>query len=359
MLVYVTSLRAARLTSTVGIAVRILVIVSLALICTRPAAANELNVVPGSSDPSPDGSLEHPFSTVYQAIAAATAQTTAIILHEGRHELPTDVIVPPRIDLLILPAATLALGGHVTLAPHKLLLAEGTPDKPITFTWLVPGTNWGAIGLSHPESNGSVFRYCIVEHGDHGSHNAANFTGAISANDVTITVSHCILRDNVGPDGINVDGLYSLIEYSSFFRHAMDPIDFDVANGDVLHCEFYDSGNDAMDLGTSHGTIAYNYVDGCVDKGISVGEASNAFIHHNIVLNADLGIAIKDSSDPLVTHNTILHNRIGVSCYEKIFPRGGAKGTVLNSIIWDSTQADVWLDAKSTTQFHHCAIQHG
>ncbi len=330
-----------------------------------------VHVVPGSDLAGADGSLDHPFPALYDAVGAIatnTGWTGGLQIHEGRHELLDEVIVSSRAALEILPGAKFYLGPTASIHAQADVNVHGTEANPVLFTWLVAGTHWKSFTNFEPTSQANVVEWAIFEHGGESEFNGSSMRGALSIRQAGGRFSHDEFRFNEGDDGMNIRASNSIIENCYFHDNFNDALDSDtaasVAGGkvEVRNSRFVANGNDGVDLG--EGSTAYvhdNTIWGNGDKGVSIGETSFPTIEHNLIVACNTGIGIKDMSDPIITNNTIVGCNVGVYVYQGIQGRGSGKGTFKNGIIWGSIAADVAITNvnadMSQTAFSYSCIQ--
>jgi hypothetical protein len=319
----------------------------------------ELHVVAGSKAANPDGTKARPFPTLYAAIDAIAAVADwdgTIVLDEGKHELDTEVVIPPNAYLTIAAGSTIASGPGVSIHAQRDINASGTEAKPIVFTWLIDGSHWGSLTNFTPTSQDNVFKYVTFEHGYETDFNGIGMRGALSLNKAKALISHCTFQNNEGDDGLNIKATNTKIEYSLFKDNASDGLDSDgVGSPEVAFCTFDGNGNDNLDLG--EGTKIWVH-DSLIlhggDKGISNGDGCTPTIEHNIIANGAIGVGIKDDAAPLVVNNTIYGNQFGLRVYHHVDGFGGGKGTFINNIVWKSTEADLLYSEGSTVISYSC-----
>lgn len=102
------------------------------------------------------------------------------------------VYVLPGVTITVDPGVKVLLGEDTLITCQGLMIAEGTEDAPITFTWKDEGKYWdtiecvSSIKKTKKDRGTVVFRYCIVEHG--------KGLKTICSN---VDISHCTFRHNV------------------------------------------------------------------------------------------------------------------------------------------------------------------
>ncbi len=285
-----------------------------------------------------------------------------LVVPPGRHELFSDVEIDSTTTVLIRAGATLALGPGVGILSRGPLLAFGTEAEPVIFTWLAPDSVWGSVAVAGRTAGGSILRHCTFEHGSSKLFaDSLGASGAFVSYFADVTLTSCTFSDNTGGDGLNVKYARALVEDCTFIRQ-LDAIDFDSPDScEIVRSEFYDCEDDAIDLGgprTSFTTCRYNVIENTRDKGFSV-QRTSALIENNIVVGSHTALAIKNGADPIVSNNTFVSNSFGLRAYEKDPGGGGGRGTVINTIIFDSDTASVYLDSLSTTALTYSDIESG
>ena len=328
-------------------------------------------MAPGADLAAADGSEAHPYPSLYDVVPVIIEQTGwtgQLIVHAGRHELPTAIIIPTRAKLKVLPGAKFYLGASAAINVQSDVDIQGEPGNEVLFTWLVEGTHWKALTNFTAGSQNNVIKYAILEHGGEAEFGGFSMRGALSIRQAGGTFSYNIFRLNEGDDGFNIRASNSIIEYNDFYDNFNDALDSDTAapnNGkvEIRFNKFHHNGNDGVDLG--EGSTAFihdNLMWGNGDKGVSVGEVSFPIVENNLIVGNNTGMGLKDQSDPEISNNTLYHNSVGVAVYEGVAGKGQGKGTFKNGIIWDSVSADVVIvkvgDFPSTT-FSHSCIQSG
>jgi hypothetical protein len=330
-----------------------------------------VHVVPGSDLAMADGTMEHPFPTVYDATAAIVTNaswTGTLVVHEGRHELPDEIIVSARAKLEVLPGAQFFMGALSSVHAQADVNVHGTRDKPVLFTWLVEGTHWKAFTNFEQTSQNNVFDYVIFEHGGEAEFGGSSMRGALSIKLAGGKITNCEFRFNEGDDGLNIRASNTIIENNYFHENFNDALDSDTAAAtgrvEIRNNVFVANGNDGVDLGeksTAH--VHDNLIYGNGDKGVSIGEGSMPVVERNLIVGCNTGMGIKDKANPMISNNTIVGCNVGVYVYQGVQGMGSGVGTFKNGIIWGSLSADVAItnvnEDLTQTQFSYSCIQSG
>jgi parallel beta-helix repeat protein len=335
---------------------------------------NPIHVLPGNTT-SPIGTINRPFPSLYDAVAAVNANPTwngNIIVHEGRHELATDLVIPATATLEILPGAKIYMGGGVGLHVQRDVNVHGTTQSPVLFTWLVDGTPWGAFTNVASTSQDNVFDWAIFEHGTAALVGGKDMPGAVSLRGATAHISNCRFRMNAGATALGiVGGGASVIESSDFrlnLHHGLSVgADSDAASTGVIEIRssFFAANNDdgihiadgaAVDLHDS-------FVLGDGGVGVACGSRGVVRITRNVIAGCLTGISITDMAAPTIVNNTLYGNGVGVAVYESAAGKGIGRGSFSNGIIWGSIAADVAIAnvaaAGAQTTFAYSCIKSG
>ena len=331
-----------------------------------------VHVVPGSDMATADGTMEHPFPTMYDASAAIVTNSGwmgALVVHEGRHELPDAIIVSARTKLEILPGAQFFMGANASMHAQADVNVHGTADNPVLFTWLVAGTHWKAFTNFEQTSQNNVFDHVIFEHGGEAEFSGSSMRGALSIKLAGGVIKNCEFRFNEGDDGLNIRASNTIVENNYFHENFNDALDSDTAaaNGGMVEIRnnvFVANANDGVDLGeASNAYVHDNVMYGNGDKGISIGEGSMPRVERNLVVGCNTGIGIKDRGQPMLSNNTVVGCNVGVYVYQGVQGMGSGIGTFKNGIIWGSVSADVAITNVNAdlaqTEFAYSCIQSG
>jgi hypothetical protein len=136
----------------------------------------------------------------------------------------------------------------------------------------------------------------------------------------------------------------------------------------LLDNHIHDVSDDCLDLNHASALIERNVLHHCGDKGISVGYPSSTTLVNNLVYAcwgsdedpdySGFGVALKDGATSRLVNNTLADNRHGLGLYEAHTGEGGARATVVNSIVWGN-QGGVELRDGSLITMTYSTIQGG
>ena len=85
-----------------------------------------------------------------------------------------------------------------------------------------------------------------------------------------------------------------------------------------------------------------------------MGQRSTATIKNAVFINCDKGVAVKDSSNVLINRSVFYNNVDAVACFEKNLGSAGGNAVIINSILSNSSNKPLFVDAKSTLQSAYC-----
>jgi hypothetical protein len=273
--------------------------------------------------------------------------------------------------------------GNITV--NGMLNAVGTDENRIVFKEN-PQTetgSWGAL-LFQNTAQPSSLKYTSIEAASQGPDPVFDIA-AISAfnadlvldhltienvksNPITarysdVTLTNSKLHSKVTGDCINVKYGKARIENCQFLGNDepdTDAIDYDGVEGGVIkNCSisnFRGFNSDAIDIGEKSSDLVIDSIVVCniTDKGVSLGQRSTASIKNAAFINCNKGIAVKDSSNVLINRSVFYNNVDAVACFEKNLGSAGGNAIVTNSILSNSSNKPLFVDAKSTLQSAYC-----
>ncbi|MDX1393729.1 MAG: CotH kinase family protein [Gemmatimonadota bacterium] len=257
--------------------------------------------------------------------------------------------VGPRDTLVVEPGTRLVLAPDVSIVSRGLVVAVGTPVRPISVLPADERLPWGTFALQGSGASGSRFAHTTFVRGGGATDGEIEYKGMVTihrARDVRF--SDATFLDNLrSDDGLNAVHSDVHIERCLFRNANGDAIDYDYSSGTIEGCSIEDSRNDAIDLMTSAPLIRSNRLLRSGDKGISIGEASHPAVIDNYIADGNRGIEIKDRSDPVLLHDTIERNEIGILSNVKNWRyAGGGRGLLALSRV-AANQVEIEVDGES------------
>ncbi|MFB6319912.1 CotH kinase family protein [Saccharicrinis sp. FJH54] len=292
--------------------------------------------------------------------------------------VPDDVTVAEGAILSIEPGVELWIDDGVSITINGRLNAEGTETAPIYFTSNPdsPDHKWSILRFVGADT--SRLSYVVVENASIGNHSVRevaaisafssilimdhmtlenNYANPIVARYSDITLTNSSLHSEITGDLINVKYGKGHISNSSFMGNDMpdtDAIDYDdVTDGVIRNCvihNFFGSNSDAIDIGEQCRNITIDsvFVYNITDKGVSVGQQSSVKISQSVFANCTLGAGLKDSSNVTIDHCTYYGVNTAVASYEKNVGDAGGNGIVTNSVLSNTYNETILVDAYST-----------
>lgn len=289
-----------------------------------------------------------------------------------------DIYIPGDIVLTIDPGVEIQMPENACIFVHGKMIANGIESQRITFK-LNPeyaGNNWGALCFIET-SDTSKLSWVTIEDASNGP-GIINAVAAISAfkaklyldhiliekvarNPVTarysdVVIKNSFLHSDITGDLINMKYGKAWTENCELVGNKMpdtDAIDYDnITDGIIRNCNihsFFGFNSDAIDVGEKATNILIdsNFIFDITDKGISVGQHSTTIVKNNTFINCNLGLGLKDSCNVFVNHCTFFNVGIPVACFEKNPGSAGGNASVRNSILSNSFEKSIFVDAQS------------
>ncbi len=313
----------------------------------------------------------------------------------------SELTVPTRVKLTILPGTTVFFREDARLVVQGRLLAEGTTDEPIRFTRAADRGRWRGIQFREtPQDNRirhALLEYARTDDGMIGLEKSrllledVEFSHCdrrrIRTVDSSLIVRRCRFGDMFGPgespttdnmsehlwgSGIP-DGGWLIIEESVFglCKGHNDAIDFDGPGLphpilQIRNNAFLGGGDDALDLEcdamiegnvfTDYTKDPYNGASGEANV-LSAGAGKHYVLSHNVFVNVQHIVQVKNGAFVTFRNNTAV-NTSGAAIYFDLDLPGrqpGRGALVENSIFWKTpTVFEGVLDQTDLTVNYSC-----
>lgn len=219
------------------------------------------------------------------------------------------------------------------------IVAEGTKDKPITFTSAEkvkrPG-DWVAINMMVSEEKRNIFRYCILEYSMRGFHAhfsdmnlvdcniRYNFLG-VQFQDSKVKIDRCRINSNnqgmqfrdstliitdssFSDNNIGIRSVYSTVE---FLNNSVEDCNLTAyqIRGSKVHIagSKFNSSKTGIAAQDSELYITGSYINDNMQDGLSLHNSEVTITNNYIILNGDDGVLI-ENCDGAVNSNIIYNN---------------------------------------------------
>lgn len=278
-----------------------------------------------------------------------------------------DIIVPPGITLTIEPGVTVALAAGTSLLVEGRLLAEGSFERPITFTRDQDDGYWGVIGL-HGSYEDNRLTHVVVEYAGQASYKGHTFSG-VSAYEGQLTLQDSEIHDTshtalelVGStvylhhnrvhdvaDGAGLHAQHSFVAAEdNLFRSlpaGQHGIHVSDGGGLLRHNVVYNVQGDCVHLDGAGVVIERNELHHCTGAGVSLYHTASLSLTNNLIRHNTVGVAVRGQTQAHLAHNTLVYNNTaGLALYD-----AGGRATMINSIVWDSGQAISYTAGATVT----------
>ena len=203
-----------------------------------------------------------------------------------------NVTVSPGVILTIEPGVEVRFGGNFSLNVEGTLIANGTEERPITFTsnkHEAEAGDW--IGIKFSNISNSYLSYCTVKYAVHG----------ITVENSSLIVSNCEITENF-KSGIKIVGNSSLTVNNSKImlnENGIIPIDLNI--------------NSSQQVTIQNTVISSNSFSGVLING----SIWNLNIINCSLMSNEVGIYVSGETNTNITHNSIAYNEI-VILYDRV-----------------------------------------
>lgn len=223
----------------------------------------------------------------------------------GRHELDGDLIAPDKMTLYLVAGTELVLPkGAVILCSS--IVAEGTAENPIRLVPKNPATGFAGLQVIGGGAD-SMMRFVQVEHATAIERGGWQSSGGVTFYRAPVDCYDCTFRGATCEDAFNLFAARCHFERCVFDGGPHDLFDGDFVDGDVVSCQFLNSGEDAIDVSGSKITVTGCTFDNIGDKALSIGEKSTVTAQGNHIKTAAIAVASKDRSSITLENTTVDH----------------------------------------------------
>jgi len=240
--------------------------------------------------------------------------TNTIVIHSGKYEITSDLIIPKDHIFILNPGVELDLlkkGKIISYSPIKFF---GTQKQPIT----IHSSDSTGQGITLINVKGeSLLENVLIDNLCNLSMNGWELTGAVNFYESDVRISNCIFSNNFSEDALNIMRSKFEINNTSFSNIKSDAFDGDFSSGTISNSIFLNCGNDAIDISGGFVNIDNIFIDGSGDKCISVGENGRMIGNNISIKNSEIGIASKDLSEIILTKVNMSDLKVGFTVFQK------------------------------------------
>lgn len=281
------------------------------------------------------------------------AKPAEVVLGPGIVHLSSTLTIDAGQRLVIRPGTRLRMGPGVSIFSRGPVRAIGTEAAPIVVE-PDPVEPWGSIGVSGPDTAGTVFAHVSVHGGGDARWVGLHFKGMVSVYDCPdVRLEDCRFGVNArGDDAVNLAESRIRVLRCEWYGARADGLDLDQCEGVVDACRFQDTGNDGLDLMGCRLEVIDSVFVGCGDKGTSFGEGTTATATGCRYERCAIGIQLKDASRVRFQACTWSENGIAVHAYQKKWIYGtGGYGAFVDCEILGSTEEDFHLEKRTGVEW--------
>lgn len=264
-----------------------------------------------------------------------------LVAAPGTHQPVGDVILPEHCTL-VLPA-----GCEVRLQPGTALVAgalraTGTATAPARITAAEPAQGFGGLlvlGTAGP----SECTHLTVSGGTELARGGWQVSGGVTFLRAEANFTDCEFRDGHGEDLINLVCLPFRFTRCRFHHSPSDLFDGDFVTGEVVDCEFADSGEDAVDVSGSRVQVRNCRFQRIGDKALSIGEGSQLTAVDCHVASAMIAASSKDRSSAQILRLSVaaVANFMGTAYAKK--PEWGPSTLDFQDLRWTGAGTPKYL----------------
>ena len=221
----------------------------------------------------------------------------------GRHELAGDLVTPARMTLHLTAGTDLVLPeGAVVLCAS--IHAVGTAEQPIRLLAKDPALGFAGLQVLGGNQK-STLRFVHVANATAINRGGWQSSGGVTFYRNPVDCFDCVFRGATCEDAFNLFAAHCHFERCVFDGGPHDLLDGDFIDGEIIACEFRNSGEDAIDVSGSQLTVSNCVFERIGDKALSIGERSTVTATGNHILTAAIAVASKDRSTVTLSNTTV------------------------------------------------------
>lgn len=225
------------------------------------------------------------FSVNATYVEGLITQDTVWTLIDSPFIVSKDVIVQQGVTLTIEPGVEIRFGGNFSLIVNGKLVANGTPDKMITFTSnkLSPELgDWNTIELNGTQAQ-CVVAYCSIKYAEDG----------LVIKNSTAKIENSIIS-NSSRSGIYITGNNNILIQNNIIK----------SNGGGILL----TGDSISGANISQNIVSFNTNSGI---HLDANAYNNIKISNNNISTNNIGFHITGNATTYISNNTISYNTIG------------------------------------------------
>lgn len=268
-----------------------------------------------------------PFTVTATYVEGDITQDTVWALIDSPFVLSDDVTVYPNASLTIEPGVEVRFGGYYLLNVTGRLVANGTKERPITFTSNkeapTPG-DWKTIQLSGATS--SIVTYCSIKYAENGiaikSSNVEiknveisnNLQNGITIENSNVNIENSVVSNNT-QNGIFITNGIVNVQNNTVSDNTISGIF--IAGGQIQISDNILRANAvglALTGNPTSVSIARNNVLSNTESGILLGAEAygSVSILYNTLSSNYRGFYVLSSASTFITNNSIAYNTLGL-----------------------------------------------
>jgi hypothetical protein len=233
---------------------------------------------------------------------------------EGTHIIDKTLTIEEGMRFIVEPGAHIDLINDASIISNSAITAMGTDEKEIKF--YSSDDSGGGIFVTNA-SKMSHLQYCSFESLSFPNSPLWNLSGGVNFHESEVKLSHVTFKNNRSEDALNIIRSDFTMTDSTFENTMSDAFDGDFVTGNILRCNFINSGNDGIDISGSELYLEDIVINNPSDKAISAGENSQITGKDIQVIGGEIGVVSKDLSSVTLTDLSITDTRLGLSAFQK------------------------------------------
>jgi CotH protein len=244
-----------------------------------------------------------------------------VFFKNGQHQVSESIVIPEGYRVIFEEGCQIDFIKKASFLSKSPVFMNGTEEEPI----IIYSSDKSATGFSilqAPEE--SILHYTSFDQFNTLLKKGWTLTGAVTFYESDVLIDHCVFKNNLCEDALNIIRSEFNIENSLISNTFSDGFDSDFCKGTIKRTNFLNTGNDGMDFSGSVIFIEDVHIQKAGDKGVSVGEDTDASITNISIKDSNIAVAAKDLSMLIIEDIEMTNCSQGFIAFQKKPEYGGA-----------------------------------
>lgn len=250
------------------------------------------------------------------------------VLDAGNHEISRLIVIPPGLQIVIEPGATLSFTKNAGIRSYSPIRAGSVNGRQVLFT----GSGWQGLTIYGPLQSSSAFYNVLVEGA--GGESEKPGVGLYYA---PVEIENSVFRNTTGEAGLHLAHSEAKITNSSFVANAKDGLIYEFGDGLLQLLTVSNNGKNGLLMHSSY-PIVYNSIIQANTTGVWAEGLAGPRIYNIQLLDNDTGLYLTDGARPRLEASDVIGNGIGVKAVRGNYAYAPRLSVILNNLFRDNEE---------------------